>query len=206
ELERVAGLFQAAGHEAAFIRRQLAQALLDQNRVPQALAILEALAGKVEADPIEGVEVRGLIGRAFKQLYVSEGGRASLEKAVAISGRGWEDRRGDYRWHGINVVALLLRGSRDGVIAGGEPRARAIARAILDEIEDGQTAVWDAGTAMEAAVALDDAPGALAWARKYVRHPDADAFELNSTRRQLREVWQLERTELGAQLLPVLGP
>ncbi|SCY62082.1 Trypsin-like peptidase domain-containing protein [Nitrosospira sp. Nl5] len=57
---------------------------------------------------------------------------------------------------------------------------------------------------MEACVAVGDKDEALTSAAKYVRHPDADAFELGSTLRQLKEVWQMEKTPLGEVLLPPL--
>jgi hypothetical protein len=57
---------------------------------------------------------------------------------------------------------------------------------------------------MEAAIALRDERAILASAKLYVQHPDADAFELASTLRQLKEVWNLEGTDIGNKLLPVL--
>ena len=71
DLEHVAGLFTISGRTEPIIRRQWAQALLDQNRVEQGLRALRDIAQKVETDPVEGPEVRGLIGRAYKQLYVN---------------------------------------------------------------------------------------------------------------------------------------
>ncbi|MCK4513578.1 DUF4071 domain-containing protein, partial [bacterium] len=206
ELERVAGLFFLAGHEAPVVRRQWAQALLDQNRVAQGLSSLELIAQKVKDDPEEGPEIRGLIGRAHKQLYVNEGNPEDLQKAVRAYGPGWRSREGDYRWHGINMVALLARARRDRVDPRVPDRESDIARGILGEITDlGQTAeVWDYGTAMEASIALGDDDEALKWARQYGTHPGADAFELGSTLRQMKEVWQLEETEIGKKLLPVL--
>jgi hypothetical protein len=81
-----------------------------------------------------------------------------------------------------------------------------IAGQILQDIDDlGQDAqMWDYGTAMEAALALDDYGQALKWARQYVSHPGVDAFELASTLRQLREVWKLEESKTGKKLLPAI--
>ncbi len=64
--------------------------------------------------------------------------------------------------------------------------------------------LWDFGTAMEAAVALGDKKTALRWAKDYATYAGSDAFELGSTLRQMKEVWQLEGQELGKSLLPVL--
>jgi hypothetical protein len=205
DMEHAASLFILAGHRAPVIRRQWAQALLDQNRVAQALVGLQILLADVADDPCEGPEVVGLIGHAYKQLYVNEGGTEHLVRAIAEYLPNWKARRGDYRWHGINVVALLARAQRDGIDPWVQEDAAQIARAILDDIEEADgTGVWDYGTAMEASVALGDEAGALEWASKYVKHPDADAFEIASTLRQMKEVWKLEETDLGKKLLPVL--
>jgi hypothetical protein len=205
ELEHAASLFYMAGQTAPVIRRQWGQSLLDQNRVPPALTLLRTMSTEFAADPGEGPEIRGLIGRAYKQLYVNEGGAENLRSAISAYMSDWTQRRGDYRWQGINLVALLSRARRDGVDPGEALDSEQIARAVLADIDEhGATGIWDYATAMEASIAVGDQVAALAWAKKYVQHPDTDAFELASTLRQLKEVWVLEGTALGNMLLPVL--
>src|SRR5262249_47027564 len=70
--------------------------------------------------------------------------------------------------------------------------------------EQGATGIWDYATSMEVAIAQQDERAILTSAKKYIQHPDADAFELASTLRQLKEVWSLEGTDIGNKLLPVL--
>jgi hypothetical protein len=82
ELERTAALFMGTGRGTASVRRQWAQALLDQNRVPQALSALNGMLPDAGHDPSEGSEIQGLVGRAYKQLYVNEGDPANLIKAI----------------------------------------------------------------------------------------------------------------------------
>ncbi len=205
DLEHLAMLFIVGGKCEPHIRRQWAQALLDQNRLERGLSVLSDMAQKVETDPVEGPEVRGLIGRAYKQRYVSEGGEENLRRAIASYEGDWLAKRGDYRWQGINVAALIARGTRDGVDLKPVETAEEIALAVRDEIETNQLSnVWDYATALEASVALADQASALKWAKVYVQHPGADAFELGSTLRQLKEVWRLEKTALGQILLPPL--
>lgn len=205
ELEHAASLFSLAGKDEPVIRRQWCQSLLDQGRVSQALTTLKSMSAQFSEDPVEGPEIRGLIGRAYKQRFVSEGGAENLRAAISAYSSGWELRRGDYRWHGINLVALLLWAKRDGISVDSALDPVRIAQQILDDIDQhGATAIWDYSTAMEAAVAQGDDDAALASAKKYIQHPDADAFELASTLRQLKEIWHLEGTALGNKLLPVL--
>ena len=202
-LEKAAGLFLHCRPSLPIMRRQLAQALLDQNRITQAIAILEPMLGAVKDDPREGPEVRGLIGRAYKQRFINEGVRADLPRAIAAYQEDWEV--GGHLWHGINLVALLKRAQRETIATATSIDPDEIARTILGRIEaTEEREVWDAGTAMEAAVALDDWKEARRWVKAYATDPAADAFELNSTLRQLKEVWQLEGQDLGDLLLPVL--
>ena len=205
-LEQLASIFSACGRKEPVIRRQWAQSLLDQGRVVQALPALRDSAQHFQDDPEEGPELRGLIGRAHKQLYVTQGGAQHLAAALESYLDDWRARRGDYRWHGINLVALsqcAARASQLGVKPAVDPAATA--RAILDDIElKGASGYWDYATGLEASIALGDEDAALQWLKKYVLHPDADAFEIASTLRQLKEVWRLEESPLATQILPIL--
>jgi len=206
ELEATTKKLIACGKETPLVRRLQVQALIDQNMIAESFDILKALPTEHRNDPCEGPELCGLSGRAFKQLYVNGAGRDNLGKAIREYRPCWTNRLGDYRWHGINLVALLARAELDGIDIPGGSNRELIAREILGEIDDlGQNAtIWDHATAMEASVALRDTDGALRWAKDYVRHPCVDAFELGSTLRQMTEVWKLAGTELGNKLLPVL--
>lgn len=203
-LEKTADAFIRSGQDAFQVRRQYAQAMLDQGHVSAAVPFLEALAADArDTDPGEHLEARGLLGRAFKQLYVDSGGGTSRARRDLRQAVRWyldvfaADE--SQLWHGINVVALLCRAHRDGVDIDGvaEPlaEARRYAGRILQAVEDkwdaGEATMWDCGTAAEACVALDCDEDALRWLGRYTQ-PQADAFELASTRRQLVEVWRLD--------------
>ena len=205
DLEHAASLFSMAGKDDPIIRRQWCQSLLDQGRVLQALAALNLLSQKYSDEPVEGPEIRGLIGRAYKQLFVEDSDAESLRAAIDAYRFDWERRQGDHRWHGINLVSLLSRAKRDGISIDNALDAAEIARQIHDDIEEqGATGIWDYATSMEVAIARQDERAILTSAKKYIQHPDADAFELASTLRQLKEVWRLEGTDIGNKLLPVL--
>ena len=206
ELEHAASLFNMAGKEDPFIRRQWCQSLLDQGRILQALPALNLMSREYSDEPIEGPEIRGLIGRAYKQLFVEDGKAENLIAAIGAYRFDWERRQGDHhRWHGINLVSLLSRAKRDGISVDNVLDATEIAQQIHDDIEEhGATGVWDYATSLEAAIAQQDEDAILSSAKKYIQHPDADAFELASTLRQLKDVWSLEGTDIGNKLLPVL--
>lgn len=205
DLEKTSSLFFQLGRTDPTIRRQSAQALLDQDRVSHAMAVLESLKKEAADHPKEGPEIRGLIGRAFKQQFVNEGDRSKLPLAIAAYREDWQAKPHEHRWHGINLAALLSRAERDGIDPGCGDDGKAIATQILSDIKGlEEPTLWDYGTAMEAAVALGDKEEALRWARSYATDSGADAFELGSTLRQMKEVWQLEGEELGKELIPVL--
>lgn len=214
-LQRVADAFMQAGRDDPVIRRQYAQALLDQGNLSAAVAMLERLVADTTGQGHEHAEARGLLGRAFKQMYVAaEGAPADrrkrfLERAIAHY-RGVYEESADHRWHGINAVALLGRAARDGIaldgVADAGAAAAALAQEILDAIETlGDAAdVWDEGTAVEACIALGINEQALEWLDTYLR-AGVDAFSVGSTLRQLKEVWGLDpQTEPGSHLLPLL--
>ena len=219
-MERVAEAFRFAEIDDNQIRRQHAQSLIDQGKIPAAVDVLEALIARTANDPAEDAEARGLLGRVYKQLYVNavnadpaaaalRRNRLNLQRAVKAYHDVFQSEPARYPWHGINTVALAVRAKKDGVPLDPEPDATAIARGILDAIEtrkqQGAVDYWDLATAVEASVALGDFARAVSFAGEYVLHMGADAFELSSTERQLREVWGLTVGQVpGSLLLPLL--
>jgi hypothetical protein len=213
-LQLVADAFIQAGRDDPGIRRQYAQALLDQGNLSAAVAVLDRLVADTAQNEHENGEARGLLGRAYKQMYIAaESGPAArrkrfLERAIAQYRDVYE--QSGLRWHGINAAALLDRARRDGIVLDGVDdsgaAARELAETILATIEGlgGDADVWDRGTALEACVALGRTEDALEWLEDYLSASD-DAFSVASTLRQLREIWALDpKTDPGARLLPVL--
>ncbi|HEY7724492.1 MAG TPA: serine protease [Anaeromyxobacteraceae bacterium] len=220
-VEQLAETFRRAGMEEPKIRRLQAQALIDQGRVDAAVDTLQLLAAATAtANPVEHAEAVGLLGRVYKQLYVNA---ANADPSAARSPvvqrylrRSLREYQSVYRadpthlWHGINAVAVACRGEADGVSFEEPFDPRKAAREILRGLEARRRArevipAWDLATALECCVALGAGPGARRWLAAYVAHVDADAFELNSTLRQLKEVWRLgARSPPGATILPIL--
>ena len=208
ETRSVADALIAAGQNAPRVRRMLVQALLDEGDITAGLAVAEQLLRDEEARN-EWAEARGLVGRAYKQRWVATRSRRWLEAAIDAYLPVFEDSPPRYLWHGINAAALLSRAASDFGGIHGKPAASDLAQRILRIVGEKQARgtidTWTKATAMEAAVALGDTNVALHWARDYVHSPGADAFELASTLRQLKEIWQLDKhSEPGSLLLPLL--
>ncbi|MHB9064223.1 MAG: TRAFs-binding domain-containing protein [Pirellulaceae bacterium] len=208
DLARVADALMAAGEDAPVVQRQYVQTLIDQGEVAAGLAMAKELARRPDVgDQLS--EAEGLIGRGYKQWFVEHQDAANLERSLDAYRPAWERASEDHLWHGINVVALLARAKRHGVSLKQTTDYVATAQRILAICEEKrrrkQDDAWDRATAMETCVALERYEDAITWARSYVDHSEADAFELASTLRQLGEVWELHReSPPGDLLIPLL--
>jgi hypothetical protein len=204
-----------SGVSTPTVQRQYAQALIDQGLLTPAESMLRSIVQDPNASA-EEFEARGLIGRIYKQLYVnrndpkSPANQQSLERALNEYLYVYRIDPKEHLWHGINVVALAARAQRDGISITGLPDPKALAQEIrktLDEKEAKSESLpcWDLATRLEACVAMGETVECQEAAATYVTSDDADAFEINSTLRQLTEVWQINNDEApGKQILPIL--
>lgn len=221
QMERVAEALHLTEQDDSEIRRQYAQALIDQGKTTPALYVLEGLIERTNDDPVENAEARGLLGRLFKQLYVDADNAGDAAGSAGPSRQRNLQRSLDaylavYRsapqkhlWHGINVVALAARAARDGVPLQAPLNPATLADEILATLElrkqQQPLDAWDLATGAEAQLARADATAALLWIAQYVQQDAADAFEIASTLRQLQEVWGLTiDTPPGSLWLPIL--
>jgi tetratricopeptide (TPR) repeat protein len=214
-LQRVADALIQNGHDTPRNRRLYAQALVDQDALTGALSVLAQILARCD-DPAETGEAMGLVGRVYKQLYVTSRGGPSarlkdrLTRAVAAYHDAYSVDAERNLWHGVNAVALLARAEADGIALQRFPRpaetATSLAERIVAAVEsDAEADVWRPAAALEACLALGRYQEARSWLERYVRTPGTDAFELGGTLRQLVQVWRLDSaTEPGASLLPLL--
>lgn len=217
-MQKTGDVLIQTGRHTYKIRRQYAQALIDQNNLTSAIAVLKELvndthANNREEEKEENVEAKGLLGRSYKQLYINADNPTVahninfLKEAIKFYLDVYTSEPKQRTWHGINAAALIARATRDNIAIEAFPSSSDIANSILNTIKDkGEKAdAWDFATAAEACVALNDPAEALEWMSGYARMPYCDAFELASTLRQLEEVWQLDTSSVtGELLLPLL--
>jgi hypothetical protein len=145
QMELLADAFIQTGAGSPKVRRLYAQALLDQGRFTAAQLVLQQLVQDTDKDDAgENAEARGLLGRAWKQMYVN------AKEPSVIRNQKWLDAAAlayyepykrepkSYGWHGINVVAVVDRGVRDNVPlkTPGLPLPATLAADILAVIED----------------------------------------------------------------------
>ncbi len=201
-----------SGQRSPQIRCEYAQALIDRG-FP---AVAAELLGGVLLDATDEnwrAEARGLLGRAYKQMYVdTAGGHPELlQKAVETYGAAFADDPDRCAWHGINAAALLRRSSREELDISWSVSAGDIASRVRSNIEarsfdpDATTGPWDAALAAEACLVLDDSDAAVGWMQRYAGDGRVDAFELASTLRQMTDIWQLAtEVDPGRRILPIL--
>jgi hypothetical protein len=217
QLQQVADAFLQCGRDEPLIRTLYAQSLIDQGNLSAAVGVLEPLR-RLTADtqPRARHEIAGLLGRAYKQMYVATGRAARtrmrryMAEAVQAYHRAYAESA-DALWHGINIVALLDRANRDQITFSpfdmSPNTVDRMANGILEAVEklDDRATTWDLATAVEACVALERPNEASSWLGSYLARPETDAFEIASTLRQLTEVWELSAEhEPGRRLIPML--
>ncbi len=227
EMRSLAAKFQDTGSKDPEIRRQLAQAMIEQGNVTDGITELKALEGElshlVRSDPFllnELSEVTALLGRAYKQLYVNacptsvEPRRYDLQRAEEYYRKAFVEKLGDYRWSGVNYIALLHHNehtrSQQGASALAAQEASMHARSILKELENKEAKgealhFWDYSNRVECLLAEGKATEAISATRHFLDANGLDAFAVRSTLRQLRELWMLDgKTEPGREMLPMI--
>jgi hypothetical protein len=209
-MARLAEALIESGQRSAQVQRQYAQALIDLGYLYPAEKVLRSLAEEAHGTEEED-EARGLLGRAYKQMYVN-GGKSSpkrevLESAIDAYAVPWGTNPKKNTWHGVNIAAVAARARRDEISWKGMPDEKALAKQILATLgaKPKGMDLWDLPTAMECYLALKDNRKVLEHAVEYASDPAADAFEIGSTLRQFEEVWGLtESKEPGKSVLPLL--
>lgn len=195
------------GFDHPRIRYRYALALLDDDRLAAAEAVLRRLPNEV----LRGdSEVRGAIGRVHKVRYLTGQDESDLGEAVRWYRSTYLRNPFEHHYHGINAAALLVRAADDGVRLEGFARpgaeGEAIAAAILAYLAVlPEPDMWQMASAAEAGLILDRPDEAFRWLTRYVSDSEADAFELHSTLRQLERLHRLVAdVEPGRRLLPLL--
>ena len=205
------------GRQSSAVWRAYAQALIEQDLLVAAEHVLREAVARTPPDTPEASELQGLIGRVLKQWYLKtaaaprESRRDTLQRAIDAYLTPYRANPAANYWQGINVVALVERGRRDGFDVSIDRNPAEMAGAILagleaSERERPEVTPWELATMLEAAIALGRTDTVDQRAQEYVAHPAAGAFEVVAMLRQLVDIWNLtEDTPPGSLLLPTLS-
>ncbi|WP_179119701.1 S1 family peptidase [Ensifer adhaerens] len=203
-LKRLADNLLRLGSRGDVVYRHYSQAMIESGELIAAVAILQGLVRRATPGASEWNEAQGLLGRAYKQIYIDACGSKlgmaedALEAAI-VAYRQVFDRDPTQIWHGVNLVALLARAERDGVRIAGFPRKDDLIEGLSREIEQhwlaGTLEAWDYASAAELSLAGGDLDGVQRWLKEYLSAADVDAFKIAGTLRQFTEVWRLRADE-----------
>ncbi|WP_292530705.1 serine protease [Methylocystis sp.] len=216
EFERlcvVADLVCGLDEENAEARRLYAQGLIETRRFAAAIGVLEEAKIRYGESHREYAELEGLLGRVYKQLlmdivdpnniWASE----YLRRAVESYNGPYTRDRGNNFWHGINLGALTHAAARRGLKS---PSGRS-ARDYVDELIVTLNAIgpahrneWWSATLGEAYAARTEWKKSEDALRAYLGNTNTTPFMLASTLRQLRQLWAIQDTKEGAELLQML--
>ncbi|MDW9433491.1 DUF4071 domain-containing protein [Sinorhizobium meliloti] len=206
-LKRLADNLVRLGCQADLVYRQYSQALIESGEPIAAIEMLQSLVRRVTPGAKEWNEAQGLLGRAYKQIYIDACGsklgmaEGALEAAIAAYRQAF-DSDPTQIWQGVNLVALLARAERDGVNIPDFPRRDSLIEGLRREIEQhwsaGTLEAWDYASAAELALARGDLAGVQRWLKEYLSAADIDAFKIAGTLRQFTEVWGL-RADAGEE-------
>lgn len=196
----------------ARIQKYHAQALIELGALDAADSLLdEAMARAATPDDLEFVaespEYQGLRGRIRKQKFVQSEDVNFLSAATDAYLRQYEVK-GAF-WQGVNVIALRLLEGRLGLPERAGESIPDMARAVLDSAckahRRNARDPWPLATASEASLALEDIEPDAGWSNqaelwlyRFLAHPAADPFVIESYYRQLREVWHGDPLQTGS--------
>jgi endonuclease G len=205
-MQRYARAVLASGVRDFTVERQYAQSLIELGGYDAAIALLTRIVSESGDHHSESYEARGLLGRAYKQMYVNAPGREAgglLERAIGYYlGPFREDAQ--LVWHGINAASCLLRAHRDGFRRDAAP-ARQLAGEVLGSLAtleaDRRLSAFELATRVEAHALLEQFESAGDALAIYLAHPDAHAFEVSSTLRQFEQVLSLQQHPAGRVLV-----
>ena len=157
-------------------------------------------------------EIDGLLGRAYKKLYVDarptpkEPRNEDYDRAYQFYLRANQGEGGEV-WHGVNLIALAA--FRDVVIQERQftqnTSLQQHAQSILENVKETSNYPWDLASRAEALLATGANKDAREALQRFLEHPETGLSMVQSTRRQFREMWQLKPdTPPGNKILPML--
>nr|WP_315393979.1 serine protease [uncultured Duganella sp.] len=185
------------------IQKHLAQALIELGGFEAADKLIDEAMEKagVSNDAefrVQVAEYQGLRGRIHKQKDVHSRDVNFLRDSTDAYSR--QHALTGAFWHGVNVVALRLLESRRGLPERPGDSVEQVARSVLEKALEANRRnpldPWPLATVSEISLALHDlvpsegwCDQAELWLYRFLAHPSAGTFEVESYFRQLREVW-----------------
>ncbi|WP_421853455.1 trypsin-like peptidase domain-containing protein [Oricola sp.] len=214
QMRLVANACLIDGCADARVMHFLAQGLIEAGEIHPAIRLLENAVDDPDASTGDWAELKGALGRAWKDLAVqSRDTRPDIARqAVRESFRhyrdAWQRSNSDYTYQGVNMVAVAYWDDGFGLTPKERAEAK-VAAATIVEIITGRACHelqnWDYATVGEALLGVGDHAEAAKWYGAYVKNEDS-AFALAGSARQLQQLWSADSEEWGEEILaPMIG-
>ncbi len=203
------------------------QALIDQNKLANVYDKLNSVLNDLgtgglnvdlPSDPGEcrGAQLKlrsetlGLLGRFYKQRFVTAHGCGNMSEAAQHLRDSMYYHQEAYKldaiWHGSNLAALAWRAGVEGIDLGRLPTANQIGKRLKSEIQANGSpesfGPWEISALAQAHMAQGDWDKGLALYQRYIRQLHVDrgedaTFVLMGDLRQLQEIWLIDRDGEG---------
>jgi DNA/RNA endonuclease G (NUC1) len=225
KLKTVAEKFQSYAQNNLEVLLHIAQAKIEVGEIILAIDLLTDIKQKLETTlaNIEEEDKKkylvllseaiGLLGRAYKQLYIdskpsfTEPRTFDYQQSLMYYSQGYDLTVGDRDWHGVNKLAMLnhyekikTNDTQKYSIVGGD-----IAREMIKKIKSPKNikTMWDYANLVQCYLAIGQNKKAIDETINYLKV--AEPFDIQSSKRQLIELWLLNDTQApGHKILPMM--
>jgi hypothetical protein len=194
-------------------RRFYAQSLIETGKATVAVDVLRVLAARLPQEHPEAIEAAGLLGRAYKQIFLdardsdASAARGALQLAIAAYRKPYQENPKN-TWHGTNLLALVANAARLGLAIPKELDPVQLAQQLhetLQAVPAEQRDEWHLPTLAEVSLGLGDWAAVESTLRTYAGVDSVPAFQLKSTLRQFTKIWQLDQQDLrGREVVNIL--
>ncbi len=196
------------------LRRLQAQALIESDQPATAVDVIERICSVLSPDHPEFAELQGLLGRAYKQMFIESGGKVgskAMAGEIALFTKSYAAYETCYRrdtdsfWHGINLLALKALAQRRGLRARTAHTSVGLANQVIGAAKPvaAKGDPWAQATLVEAYIALRKLTCTERELKRFLNNQEVTAFHVGSLLRQLVQVWQLD--QWGGKWIGVLA-
>lgn len=219
QMRRLANAFLVDGSEDALVVHFLAQGMIEAGELLPAIRLLENEVAREGLDERDWGELKGALGRAWKDLAMQtrhrrpEIAKNAIQKSFHHYSQAWRENRAKFTYQGINMVAVGCWDERQGkaqhlLTTADHEEARAAALSVVEDLTSRscyELENWDYATLGEAHLGAGNHNEALNWYGAYTKREDS-AFALAGSARQLQQLWDADKHEWGEKILaPMIG-
>ena len=217
QTRRMANAFLVDGSEDPLVVHFLAQGMIESGELLPAIRLLENEVARKDLHEGDWGELKGALGRAWKDLAMQtqdrrpEIARNAAQKSFHHYSEAWRGNRTRFTYQGVNMVAVGCwderRGSRQHLLTTVEhEEARAGALSIVEDLTKrscSELENWDYATLGEAHLGAGNYDEALNWYGAYTKREDS-AFALAASARQLQQLWDADQHDWGESILALM--